>query len=286
MAPVASIIDTLYDAFIRFAVRCVSVYYPEDAVLISPATEAPAVVEEPVQPRTFRTVSEILRGDAPAVVEVSKNTLMYARDIDIPIYRNPTVEFDAQIGTIPYGEMVMVLEPKGRFFRIVWSTFEGWVRKEDLADRAAHVYPEFVVGEENSVDHPNTARVRAILRDTFNAKHTELPLQAGEYVLYKLWKKGKRIEWPRSRDPRVPGLWHTILRGVPRIHVGVMPKIGAVMEYMMTDDIGHLAYVEAVFPDDEISISEVNYPDSGKYSERTLTREEWRELRPTFVSVL
>lgn len=288
MAPIASVIDTLYEVFIRFAVRCVAVYYPEErGVSVSRVIEVPVTVPEDEEAvPTFRTVSEILRQDAPPIAETAKNTIMYARSIAVPVYRNPTVEFDSSVGTIPYGEMVMVTEPRGRFFRVAWNAVEGWVRKEDLSDRAAHVYPEFAEGEEYPVDHPNTARVRALLGDPFGAGHTDLPLQAGEYVLYKLWRKGKRIDWPRTRDPRVPGLWHRILRGVPRIHMSIMPKVGAVMEYMMHDDIGHLAYVEAVFPDDAISISEANYPDGGRYSERVLTKEEWRELRPTFISVL
>ena len=145
------------------------------------------------------------------------------------------------------------------------------------------VYPEFRIGQENSVDHPNTAHVRAILGDTFSIGRSEFPLQAGEYALYRLWKKGIRIEWPTIR-PRVPGLWHKILKGTPKIHVGVTPKAGSIMEYMLNNDVGHLAYVEAVFPDNTIAISEVNFPDSGIYNERELTKEEWKELRPVFIS--
>lgn len=283
-----SIVDALYETFIRFTIRCITVYYPEVPVSNSETiTDSKDTETEALPPTTFRTVSDILKQEAiPEVSELAKNAVMYARDIAVPVYRNPTIEFDAQTGSIPYGEMVMVLEPKGRFFRIIWNGLEGWIRKEDVADRAAHVYPEFKIQEENSIDHPNTARVRALLGDPFHAKYTDLPLQAGEYVLYKLWRKGKRIEWPKTRDPRVPGLWHRILRGVPRIHMSVMPKVDAVMEYMMHDDVGHLAYVDAVFPDDAISISEVNYPDGGIYNERVLTKEEWKELRPTFISVL
>lgn len=233
---------------------------------------------------TFKTVNEILHTDAFVQPIIQKNTVMYANTVRVPVYKNPTVEFDAQIGEIPYGEMVIVLEPKGRFYRIMWHTTEGWVFRDDIADRAMRVHPEFVVGEENLVDGLNTTHVRAILGDVFGLGRSEFPLQAGEYVLYRLWKKGISIHWPETR-PRVPGLWYKILKGIPHVHVGVVPKMGSIMEYISDADTGHLAFVEAVFPDDTISVSEVNFPDSGIYNERELSQDEWKELKPVFIAV-
>lgn len=232
-----------------------------------------------------RTDPESVGGVVPLDLPVAeKNTIMYADAPRVPIYKNPTIEFDAQIGEIPYAEMIIVLEPRGRFYRVVWETLEGWVLKEDIADRAVRVYPEFTIGEENAVDHPNTAQVRTLLDDVFGLRRSEFALQAGEYVLYRLWRKGIHIDWPEIR-PRVPGVWHKILKGVPKIHIGVLPKQGAIMEYMMSPEMGHLAYVEAIFPDDTITISEVNFPDSGIYNERVLTKEEWKEMHPLFIEV-
>ena len=57
------------------------------------------------------------------------------------------------------------------------------------------------------------------------------------------------------------------------------------MEYLFENEVGHLTYVEAVFPDTTIAISEVNFPDSGMYNERQLTKEEWKEFKPVFISV-
>lgn len=219
-----------------------------------------------------------------ARIQAPKNTIMYADNIRVPVYKNPTIEFDAQIGEIPYGEMIIVLEPKGRFYRIMWNTIEGWALREDIADRAIRVFPEFTIGEENSVDHPNTVHLRAIINDVFGLGRSEFPLQAGEYVLYRLWKKGIQIVWPSLR-PRVPGVWHKILKGSSNVRIGVTPKIGALMEYMITPEMGHLAFVEALFPDDTITISEANFPDLGIYNERVLTKEEWKELHPVFMTV-
>ncbi len=294
MQTISTVLDTAYYGIIRGVVNVFDsiqhiFLYPEDNVVeVQGDSEyIPTPLEDDVESQeevtSFKTVSEILHAEAP-VVSIQKNTLMYAHTPRVPIYKNPTVEFDMQIGEIPYGEMVIVLEPRGRFYRIMWQTIEGWVFREDIADRAARVYPEFIVGEENSVDAPNTMQVRAVIGDPFGVSRSEFPLQAGEYVVYRLWKKGIKIQWPNIR-PRVPGTWHKILKGGDRIHIGVTPKIGTVMEYVYDADIGHVAYVEAVFPDDTVIVSEANFPDAGIYSEREFSKEEWKALKPIFISI-
>jgi surface antigen len=47
---------------------------------------------------------------------------------------------------------------------------------------------------------------------------------------------------------------------------------------------GHVAFVEAVFPDASLQISEANWPDRGIYNERVMVREEWKKLSPTFIT--
>ena len=200
------------------------------------------------------------------------------------MYANPTIAFDSQRARIPYGSLVLVMEPQGRFYRIVWNEYEGWVLKDHLADRASTVYPAFTHGQENLVDSPNTAHVRTLISDEFGLAHSEFPLQAGEYIAYKFLRRGIRIPWPQVR-PHMPGSWHQILRGAPGIHIGVMPKQGTIMEYVSEQEVGHLAYVEAVFPDGTITISEANYPHGGIYSERALTKDGWKSLRPVFIEV-
>lgn len=292
------VIDLTYECIMRFStfvvIATIQKFRAEEPHQLHHSVEheikeAEHVEEEVVTEAvpTFRTVQEVLSSGKEEKISESlmgSHTIVYVANISAPLYKNPTMEFDTRIGTIPYGEMAMMLEPRGRFLKVAWNTLEGWVLREDVVDRAAHIYPEFVVGEENSVDHPNTAHVRAILGDVFGIGHSEFALQAGEYVLYKLWRKNIRIEWPSVR-PRVPGLWHKILRGIPHIQMSVTPKVGSVMEYMLTNDMGHVAYVEAVFPDNTIALSEANYPDSGIYSERQLTKEEWKELRPVFIQL-
>lgn len=218
-------------------------------------------------------------------VILARGVVMYAGTARVPVYRNPAEEFDAQVGTIPFGAMVITGESEGRFTRVVWKEISGWALRDDLADRAADIYPQFTPGEENLIDDVNTCRVRAMIGDEFGLGRSEFPLQAGEYVLYRLKKRGLSIPWPPVR-PRMPGRWSEILKGVEGIHIGIVPKVGAIMEYRMPGtEIGHVTYVEAVFPDGTISVTEVNNPDSGIYAERNITEQEWKELRPVFIEV-
>lgn len=213
------------------------------------------------------------------------HTSMYIRGTRVPVFRNPQMKFDAKIAEIPYGEMVTVIASEGGFYHIIWQSVRGWVLCVDIADRADEVYPLFVKGEEQMVDHTNTVRVRALIGDPFGLGRSEFPLQAGEYILYRLWRKGIQPQWPDVR-PRVPGVWHKILKGLPKVHIGIVPKSGDVMEYTTEKEVGHLAFVEAVFPDETITISEVNFLGSGMYDERVLIKEEWKELRPLFLSIV
>lgn len=57
------------------------------------------------------------------------------------------------------------------------------------------------------------------------------------------------------------------------------------MEYLTEDDTGHVAYVESVFPDGTITISEIGPWKDGVYGERSLAQEMWRELKPVFIEV-
>ena len=293
-------LDTLYFSIIGLTVRSIRAYTNAQeyskAYVVEETYEGNEVPEieknipqedrEITEIPTFKTIHEILKTPIQnSVVGYVKNTPMYVGNTAVPMYRNPTIAFDTCIRTIPYGEMVMMLEPRGRFYKIIWNEIEGWVLRDDLVENSVQVYPEFVIGEEQSVDHPNTARVRTVLGDVFGLQRSNFPLQAGEYILYKLWEKGIHITWNEVR-PRVPGLWHKILKGSHGIHVGVVPKVGSIMEYMLHDDMGHLAYVEVVFPDDTIIISESNFPDSGIYNERELLKEEWKAVKPVFITVV
>lgn len=237
-------------------------------------------IESEDAPLTFRSTNEILESTLKG--EGTKNTVMYTGSEQTSLFRQPTMEFDSVIGHIPYGSLVMVLESRGRWARIAHKSVQGWALRDELSDRAAYVYPDFTIGQENRHDDPNTLRVRACIADEFGAGKAEMPLQSSEYVLYRLCKKGIRVNWPGVR-PRVEGTWHEILKGREHVQIGVRACGGCIMEYVNEDGTGHLAYVEAVFPDETLTISEANFPADGIYNERVLTKEEWRELKPIFL---
>lgn len=232
-------------------------------------------------PSTFKSIAEVLE----TVGRPEKNTIMYTGGQSIPLYKQPTVEFDGILARIPYGAMVMVLEGRGRWSRVLYGKEEGFVLRDELVDRASGVYPDFTIGERNESDDPNTLKVRACIEDEFGGGAADVPLQASEYVLYKLYRKGKKIDWPDVR-PRTSGRWHEILKGSQHVHMGIAPKEGFIMEYTQSDGEGHVAYIETVLLDETISISEANYPEDGIYNERILTKEEWRELHPVFIEVV
>lgn len=289
MQTFTSVVDTLFDAIVVLCARLVRGYvYADEGQFaeadVSAVSDATTPFPTPTTDDTPPSFTEKAFVQ-PLPISTTRGMVMYAGLPHVPLYKNPTIEYDAQIARIPFGAMVIAGEPKGRFYQVAWNDLSGWVLREDLADRATHIYPVFEKGVENGVDAQNTAYVRALIKDEFGLGRSEFPLQAGEYVLYRLWKRGLRIEWPNVR-PRVPGAWHTILKGRAGVYVRIDPKVGSLMEYMLDGEIGHIAYVEAVFPDDTISISEVNNPDSGIYNEREIVHAKWKELHPVFIEVV
>ncbi len=287
MSVFVSAIDSLFNTVITYCARGIILFYETFSVHTSSQDiqKNNQISLEVPELDSFKSIHTVLHRDRLNDAVMLHEMTYYASVITVSIYENPTIEFDTQIGQIPYGESMHVYEARGRFFRIMWNDISGWVLRDDCVDRASLVYPEFICGEVYDVDHPHTAHVRAIIKDEFGVGQSEFPLQAGEYVLYKLWRKGIKITWPNERR-RVPGVWHTLLKGGTGVRMGVMPKTGAIMEYMLNTDVGHIAYVEAVFPDSTISISEVNFPDSGMYSERTLSKDVWKSARPVFIQIV
>jgi hypothetical protein len=274
-------IDTLYNAIISFSVRVIHAYVYADEKIHTNTKDIDEITIS--VSKTIEEVSSTQKVQKQSPIH--GGVVMYAGNKSTPLYVNPTVAFDSVIGYIPFGSLVMAGTPQGRFCPIMWGEKHGWVLRDDLVDRAVHVYPIFVVGEKNDFDAPNTLHVRTIIGDPFGLGRSEFSLQAGEYILYRLWRLEKKIIWPDIR-PRVSGNWHTILKGCSGIYMHITPKTGFLMEYMHTeDDIGCLAYVDAVFSNEMIRISEIQ-DESGIYNERVLSKDVWKELRPIFIEIV
>lgn len=237
-------------------------------------------------PREIKVYSPLL--SAPQTKkDLQKSTVMYTSSLATPLRSEPGVMGDTVITVLPYGSMVMVLETRDLWAYVASGEYTGWVYIDDLEDRAAHVYPELKKGEVHDESDPATVRLRALIGDEFGAGESALPLQPEEYVLYRLFRKGVRVAWPQVR-PRTPGKWAEILSPVLNVVISPSPSVGAVLEFLLPSEAeggarGHLVYVEAVFPDQSLQLSEVGWKEEGVFSEHILAREEWQKLQPVFL---
>lgn len=201
-----------------------------------------------------------------------------------PRYTAPQREFDGVVEMVPYGAAVTVVGYRGRYTSVLRGGHTGWISKDDLTPDKQSVWPQLIVHHEYLATESDTIKLRAIIQDVFGAGVEQLPLQAGEYILFRLMQDHRTIAWPLTR-PRLPGSWQTILRGIMGIHSTVTPKTDSIVEWNTESGEGRLAYVEAVSPDNTISLTLVGLTIAGQYETLTLTEEEWRELRPVFIEV-
>lgn len=107
-------------------------------------------------------------------------------------------------------------------------------------------------------------------------------LQCTEYAHFRVKQKlGIIIKWPSDR-PRDGKYWAGIFARNNLYKVSENPAQNCTMSFTdgfktpLMQQTGHVAFVEEVFPDNSIRISEANWDNKGSYKERTLTEEEWR----------
>ncbi len=200
---------------------------------------------------------------------------------DAPLYIRNTKEFDSVIKVLPYGALVTIVREEGLWANITYHNIPGWLLRDNITTRVSQTRPYFVIKEYCGPDSENTKRLRLMINDVFFGEEAGLPLHPEEYIYYKLFTRG--IVLPKVDDrPRTAGLWQKIFKGVSGAHLSVRPKTGSVMEYISEEE-GYVAYVEAVFPDESISLSEIGVPEPGYYNERMLSKEVWQELKPIFI---
>jgi len=210
--------------------------------------------------------------------------LQFVGSVDVPMHTDPVMAFDVLIAHIPYGEQVRVLKLGGRWAFVRYKDQEGWVLKDSLREQAREVLPLFEHGHLYEAGDEETRKLRLCIRDEFCGGKASLPLTDAEYVTYKLGQKQISIPWGTHR-PRIAGTWQRLLRGKKGVHCGVLPKTGSIAEYAI-DDVGYVAYVESVFPDESIKLSSVGLLQEGQYSIETLAKEYYRELHPIFIEIL
>jgi len=199
------------------------------------------------------------------------------------LYVDPVVSFDTASLKLACGELVHVLKLGGRWAHVSVGHVEGWVFKDTLREQAKDVFPVFAEGIVYDSQNEETKKLRSCIEDMFGGDAASLVLTDAEYVTYKLQQKGRSITWPTER-PRTAGTWQKILRGQPSIHMSITPKTESVIEYSI-DDVGHLCFIEAVFPDESIKISSISMYQEGMYADAMLLKDAWKELRPVFIEI-
>lgn len=208
----------------------------------------------------------------------------FVGELETYIYSDPVIAFDTAMRKVSYGQPVLVKKVGGRWAEISINNESGWLLKDVLREKREDVYPQFVEGAIYDESNRETVKLRSFINDEFGGARAGLVLSPAEFVSYCLALQHKFIQWPHD-GPRVPGTWQRRLRGQTGIHIGIQPVTNSVMEYII-DDIGYLAFVEAVFPDKSIKVNQVGIPEEGQYTERVMTREEYRELAPVFIEVV
>jgi hypothetical protein len=200
------------------------------------------------------------------------------------VFLRPVWSYDGVLIKLSYAEPVQILGYEGRFARIsVFDKF-GFILKDELTSSQVDILPLFQTVEIYSANHPDTKKLRKITNDEFFASEMFLPLQAVEFVNYRLFAEGRKILWPDIR-PRLAGSWQNLLRGRLGIQIGVLPKTGAVIEYNKPDGTGFVGYTKSVHVDESIVIEGVGRLIEGEYREEAISKEEWHEWRPIWIAV-
>lgn len=257
---------------------------PVDQPLLSPT---PVKEVETVSAET----GSLLRSAVPTTLPDTPSslpevgTVAYVKAVQLSCFLRPVRSLDSVIGVVPYGSSVNVLQYQGRWAQIERKGEKAWVEKDGLVDERSEVYPHFIEGVIYEPSHPVTEKIRVLINDEFAAAALLAPLLDIEYVTYRLFVEGRVIKWPKRR-PRLAGDWHTILKGVSRIHMDIRPTTHCIMETIDDDNMGQVFFVESVQPNESIVVSSVGGAVEGRYTKETMSKGEWQQLRPTFIEIL
>lgn len=142
----------------------------------------------------------------------------------------------------------------------------------------------FQKGEANLAVSPLVKKLRETIRDEFGLGRSGDCLNCTEYVQFSVKQKlNIDIKWPSER-PRNGGKWAEILQrnnlykilDAPKIHCAASFTTG-ISSNPKINEVGHVAFIEKVNDDGSVEISEANWPNQGKYSERKLEKWQWRD---------
>lgn len=247
--------------------------------------ESPKALEAPFSPLLLTETN-----DTKATITASYPSESIYGDVgyallpDTFLYALPTRTFDGVVSRLAYGATFNIINTQGKWVQVEYKNVTGWIHEDSVTKNKNKITPQFTYEKSYDADSESTLLLRAVIDDSFHSAGLARMLQDVEYVTYRLLERGLTIAWPPVR-PRIAGTWQRILKGVRGVHMGIHPKTGSVMEYINADNTGHVAFVESVYPDESITVSEIGYPEEGVFHERTITKEEWIELRPIFIEI-
>ncbi|HEY0964193.1 MAG TPA: SH3 domain-containing protein [Candidatus Paceibacterota bacterium] len=259
----AALIEVLIDLFYFV--------FPQKGSTEVPLLKAPPQAE-PLSILTERR-SEVLRETAVHGFISAETAVCYTR---------PVMAFDTSVGVLPYGTKVSVLAREGRFAHIEYGHLSGWVDAHLLTEEAQVVYPHLLSGTVYGSDASETIKIRRLINDECAGGALCMPLQPIEHLLYELLLRTIQVPWHDDR-PRMPGHLHTLLRGRRGVRMGIEPKTGSLMEFSGPKR-GVVAWVDAVHPDETLVIRSVGKEREGEFLIETISKADWRELRPVFIS--
>lgn len=221
-------------------------------------------------------------------------TLYVNSEIGLNVRSLPDVTSE-KIGAIPHGTEVSVLNEQEKWFEIKSGDLQGWVSsvylvEEKPIERKQRIIkedvmsglPQFKIAVANFSGDINTIKLRKIINYEFNLDFDKDELQCTEYAQYRIQQMGIKIQWP-VRANRNGGNWANIFEKHGSYKVLNQPKAGCAMCFttgfrtLAMNAIGHVAFVEQVFDDESVRITEANWPRPGKYNERIVPISEWRD---------
>lgn len=231
--------------------------------------------------------------NSDTIPEFSTKKLFVSSEIGLRMRSAPEIKDDNIIVTIEFGKEVEVKQEQEKWFEVTANGQTGWVSCYYLTETppiklsvelpkketTQNILPEFKVGVQNLANDSNTIKLRKIIKDEFGRGACGDELQCVEYVQYKVQQMGITISWPGER-PRHGGRWATIFEKSGQYKILNGPKAGCAMSFtsgIKNSNIGHVAFVEEVYQDDSIKISEANWPPPGKYNERILKKSDWQD---------
>lgn len=131
--------------------------------------------------------------------------------------------------------------------------------------------------------HPTTLTIRQTLQQKLMLLTGTADLLPSEWLLYRYYIANKALPWTALLITTI-GQWHETLKGKAGVEMSIAPRTGAMMEWQ--DGVrGYIGEVAAVTPEEQLTVRMLGTPLPGVLTVVQYTKDQWRELRPVFITV-